>query len=95
MAEKRKIFTAKSIEKAKAMAVQEFGTEESKISFTVLEEPKKGLFGKLKGDARVEASCEQSKADIAGEYIKSILKNMDIATRMSVRLLTLSSILRP
>ena len=43
MAEKRKIFTAKSIEEAKAMAVQEFGTEESKISFTVLEEPKKGL----------------------------------------------------
>lgn len=84
MAEKRKIFTAKSIEEAKAMAVQEFGTEESKISFTVLEEPKKGLFGKLKGDARVEASCEQSKADIAGEYIKSILKNMDIDSEISV-----------
>lgn len=84
MAEKRKIFTAKSIEEAKAMAAQEFGAEESRIDFTVLEEPKKGLFGKLKGDARVEAVIDQSKADIAGDYIREILKNMDIDSDISV-----------
>lgn len=84
MAEKKKIFTAKSIEEAKAMAASEFGTDESKITFTVIEEPKKGLFGKLKGDARVEAACEQSKADIAGDYIRSILKNMDIDNSVTV-----------
>lgn len=87
MAEKRKIFTAKSIEEAKAMAAEEFGAEESKISFTVLEEPKKGLFGKVKGDARVEAVLDTpaSKADIAGEYIKAILKNMGIDNEISIK----------
>ena len=87
MAEKKKIFTAKTVEEAKAMAAEEFGAEESKISFTVLEEPKKGLFGKVKGDARVEAVLEetsQSKADIAGEYIKAILKNMGIDNEISI-----------
>ena len=41
MAEKKEIFTAKTIEEAKAMAAQKFGTEESRISFSVIEEPKK------------------------------------------------------
>lgn len=83
MSEKKQVFTAKSIEEAKAMAAQEFGTEESKILFTVIEEPKKGLFGKLKGEARVEAVFEQTKADIAADYIKGILKNMDIDSTVS------------
>ena len=83
MAEKKQIFTAKSIEEAKAMAAQEFGTEESNISFTVIEEPKKSLFGKLKGEAKVEAVFEQTKADAAAEYIKGILKNMDIDSTVS------------
>ena len=66
MSEKRKIFTAKSIDEAKAMAAAEYGTNENKITFTVIEEPKKGLFGKVKGEARVEAVYSQSKADTAG-----------------------------
>lgn len=85
MSERRKVFTAKSIEEAKAMAAREFGAEESAISFTVLEEPKKGLFGKLKSEARVEAAMEQTKADIAGEYIREILKNMDIDGGVDVK----------
>lgn len=83
MSESKKIFTAKSIEEAKAMAAKEFGRSESEISFTVIEEPKKGLFGKLKGEARVEAVFEQTKADIAADYIKGILKNMDIDSTVS------------
>ena len=78
MAEKKEVFTAKTIEEAKAMAAQKFGTEESKITFSVIEEPKKGLFGKVKGEARVEAVYEQSKAEAAGDYIKTILKNMHL-----------------
>lgn len=86
MSEKRKVFTAKSIEEAKAMAAKEFGAEESAISFTVLEEPKKGLFGMLnKGEAKVEAVMEQSKGDAAGDYIKEILKNMDIDGGVEVK----------
>ena len=84
MSEKRKIFTAKSIEEAKAMAAAEYGTNESKITFTVIEEPKKGLFGKVKGEARVEAVYSQSKAETAGNYIKGILKNMNIDSEISI-----------
>lgn len=84
MSEIKKIFTAKSIDEAKAMAAQEFGAEESKITFTVIEEPKKGIFGKIKSEAKVEAVYMQSKADIAGEYIKGILNNMDIESNISI-----------
>ncbi len=52
------VFVGKSIEEAKAEAANTFGVDISEIKFTVLEEPKKGLFGKLKGEARVEAEYE-------------------------------------
>ena len=80
----KQVFTAKSIDEAKAMAVSEFGVEESRITFTVIEEPKKGLFGKVKGDAKIEAEYEPTKSEIAADYIRSILKNMDIDTSLNV-----------
>ncbi len=84
MAERKEVFTAKTIEEAKAMAAQQFGTDESKITFTVVEEPKKSLFGKLKGDAKVEAVYELSKAEVAADYIKTILKNMGIESSVQI-----------
>ena len=84
MSEKRKIFTAKSIEEAKAMAAAEFGIEESRITFNVVEEPKKGIFGKVKGDAKVEAVYEFSKGGAAADYIRNILKNMNIDSDVNV-----------
>ena len=80
----KQVFTAKSIEEAKAMAAAEFGVEEGKITFTVIEEPKKGLFGKIKGDAKVEAEYEQSKTEIAAEYIKGILECMGLESSLNV-----------
>ena len=80
----KQVFTAKSIDEAKAMAAAEFGVEESKITFTVLEEPKKGLFGIVKGEAKVEAEYEPSKAQIAADYIKGILDNMGIDSSLNV-----------
>jgi spoIIIJ-associated protein len=44
----------------------------------VLEEPKKGLFGKIKGEAKVEAEYSETKTDIAVKYIKSVLTAMQI-----------------
>ena len=80
----KQVFTAKSIDEAKAMAVSEFGVEESRITFTVIEEPKKGLFGKVKGDAKIEAEYQPTKSEIAADYIRSILKNMDIDSTLNV-----------
>ena len=58
----KQVFTAKSIDEAKAMAAAEFGVEESKIAFNVIEEPKKGLFGKLKGDRAIFSHVLSDKA---------------------------------
>lgn len=73
-----KEFTAKTVEEAMQMAEKEFAVEAEKITFNIIEEPKKGLFGKTKGDAVVEASYEETKADLARRYIISILKEMGI-----------------
>lgn len=46
---------AKSIEEAKDEALDQLGVDESEAEFEVLEEPKAGLFGRLRSEARVRA----------------------------------------
>ena len=74
----KQVFTAASVEEAKQLAAEVFGTSEDKITFNVLEEPKKGLFGKVKGEAKVEAEYSETKTDIAVKYIKSVLEAMEV-----------------
>ncbi len=50
-----KEFTAKTVDEAKALAAQEFGVSADEIEFEMLEQPRKSLFGGLKGEARVKA----------------------------------------
>lgn len=52
------IFTAKTVEEAQEQAVSAFGAPASQIRFEILEQPRRGLFGKLKGEARVKAEYE-------------------------------------
>ncbi|WP_124100369.1 RNA-binding cell elongation regulator Jag/EloR [Ruminococcus sp. Marseille-P6503] len=74
----KKIFTAPSVEEAKQAAAAEFGAEAEKISFNIIEEPKKSIFGKIKGEAKVEAEYVPSKADIAYGYMLRVLISMGI-----------------
>ncbi|MDO5560380.1 MAG: RNA-binding cell elongation regulator Jag/EloR [Oscillospiraceae bacterium] len=53
------IFTGKTLEEAKMAASSSFGVEIEKIDFNILEEPRKTLFGKIKGDAKVEAEYKE------------------------------------
>jgi len=48
-------FTAKSVEEAKALAIEELGVVEEDAEFDVLDEPKQGLFGRVRGEARIRA----------------------------------------
>jgi len=50
------IFTAKTVDEAKTLALRHFGASASDITFEVLEEPKKGFLGFMKGEARVRAT---------------------------------------
>ena len=73
-----KIFIAKSVDEAKQCAINEFAVDVSRITFEVIEEPKKSLFGKVKGDAKVKATYELTKLETALEYTKKILNEMGI-----------------
>jgi spoIIIJ-associated protein len=47
--------TAKTLEEAKELALDQLGVDEADAEFEVLEEPKQGLFGRLRSEARVRA----------------------------------------
>ncbi len=47
--------TAKSVEAAKERALDELGIDHDEAEFVVLEEPRRGLFNQLRGNARVRA----------------------------------------
>lgn len=49
------VTTGKTVEEAKERALDQLGVHESDAEFEILEEPKAGLFGRLKGEARVRA----------------------------------------
>lgn len=53
-----KEFRAKTVDEAKALAAQEFGVSADEIDFDILEQPRKTLFGGLKGEAVVKAFYE-------------------------------------
>ncbi len=59
-----KEFRAKTVEEAKSLAAAEFGVSEEEIEFDILEQPKKTLFGGLKGEARVRAFYEPSPEEV-------------------------------
>lgn len=47
--------TAKTVEEAKELALDQLGVDADEAEFEVLEEPKAGLFGRMRGEARVRA----------------------------------------
>lgn len=73
----KQVFNAKTVAEAKAQAVSTFGVEEERITFNILEEPKKGLFG-MKGEAKIEAEYEPTKPEVAVDYVKKVMAAMGI-----------------
>lgn len=78
------IFTGKTIEEAVQAAAQSFGVEENKILYEVLEEPKKGFLGILKSEAKIKAVYNPTKIEIVVDYLKNILKNLDLTCEVTV-----------
>ena len=62
---KVQVFSGKTIEEAKEKAAETFGVPEEKITFTVIEEGKKGFLGLGKTDAQIKA--EYGTDDTAAE----------------------------
>ncbi len=47
--------TARTVEEAKELALDQLGVVADEADFEVLAEPKQGLFGRMRGEARVRA----------------------------------------
>jgi spoIIIJ-associated protein len=55
-------FTARTVEEAKELALDRLGVAADDAEFEVLAEPKPGLFGRLRGEARVRARVRPAQA---------------------------------
>lgn len=74
-------FTAKTVEEAIALGLNELGIVEQEAEITVLEQPTKGIFGKLKGKAVVNIVKKTSGAERAKDFIQKIVDLMDLTVK--------------
>ena len=58
--------TAKTVEEAKELALDQLGVDLDEAEFEVLEEPKAGLFGRVRGEARGAGPCAADDASLQG-----------------------------
>ena len=74
------IMTADTDEQAKAMACEELGKSVDEVQTEVLEKKKKGLFGKLKNQAKVRVFYEEgvSKLAVAQKYLTDALHGLGL-----------------
>ena len=54
--------TGRTIDEAKELALDQLGVHEEDAEFDVLEEPRPGLFGRIRGEARVRARVRPDAA---------------------------------
>jgi len=82
---KEVIISAKSIEEAVAQAVAELGAPSADaIEYTVLEEPKKGLFGLGAINAKISATYTVGGELSALAFIKQVLADMEIEAEVEM-----------
>ena len=76
---KETIVSAKTVDEAVAKAVAELGAASAQdIEYTVLEEPKKGLFGIGAVPAKISASYTLKGEYQALEFVKKLVENMGL-----------------
>ncbi len=68
----KNVFVGKTVEEAKMNAAESFGVSADEIRFTVLEEPKKGFLGIMKGEAKVEAEYTPAEAPSAPSVAEEV-----------------------
>jgi spoIIIJ-associated protein len=81
---KETIVTGKTVEDALLVAANELGASVEDLEYTVLEEPKKGLFGIGAAPAKLQVSYAPTAIDLAVEFVKTTLKNLKIDAVVTV-----------
>lgn len=72
------IVSAKTVEAAVALGAEKLGRDVSSVTYTVLEEPKKGLFGIGAADAKVKVNAQDTAEDLTLDFLNTLIKNMEI-----------------
>ena len=78
------IVTGKTLEEALANAAKQLGAPVDALEYTVLEEAKKGLFGLGASPAKVQVTYAPTAIDLAVDFVKTTLKNMNINAEVVV-----------
>lgn len=68
----KEIFIAKTMEEIHSLATKKFNVSVEQISFEIIEEPKKSIFGRLKGDYKVQATYVEP---VIVETVESLVEN--------------------
>lgn len=76
-------FTGKTVDEAIEIALKELGAKKEEINVTVISEPTKGLFGKIKGNAVIDVEkIEIDGVKKAIEFLENLLKLMKIDAKV-------------
>ncbi len=78
-------FTAKTVEEATAQGLEALGITAEQADVVILEEPTKGLFGRLKGKAVVDVVKKQSDLDKTVDFVQKILDLMGIEATAEIK----------
>ena len=82
---KEVVISAKTIEEARALAAKELGADSvEKIEYTVIEEPKKGLFGIGAVPAKISATYVCGGEEDALTLIKELISNMKVEATVTM-----------
>ena len=81
---KEVVVSAKTVDEAVALAAEQLGVSVDAIEYTVLEEPKKGLFGIGAAPAKLSATLRGGEHD-ALEFIKKLLCDMQIEASVEMK----------
>ncbi len=80
---KEVVVSAKTVEEALSLAAEQLGISADALEYTVLEEPKKGLFGLGAVPAKISASARGGEYD-ALEFIKKLMSDMQIEAEIEM-----------
>lgn len=83
--QKETIQSAKTVALAVEAGAKELGVPVDKVTHIVMEEPKKGILGIGAADAIVKVIYVETPTDIAEDFIRTLLLNMDIQAEVTVK----------
>jgi len=72
------IVTGKTIEAALALGADQLGVDSSKVTYEILEHPKKGFFGIGEADAKLKIIYSVSTEQLALDFINMVISDMEI-----------------